>query len=566
MRAYLLGAAAIATAISTAGAASAQAESGFALNRFDPSERGSDWFSTDSLDLRGSGRLGIGVVGDWAHKPLVAYDEDNNEKYSLVRNQVYVHAGVTLVMWDRLRLGVNVPIAVMNESGDDPNATLSEGAKIGDVRVGADLRLFGTYGGAITGALGVQVHIPTGSRDAMTGDGKARIVPRFQVAGDISPFVYSARVGLNIRTLSDNFDGEPFGTEVLFGAAAGFRLADGRLVIGPEVYGSTVVSDSFDGAFARKTTPFEIIGGGHYKITESWRIGLGVGPGLTRGYGAPKLRVLASLEWVGAPPKECTDSDGDGICDEKDACPNERGEPNDDPRLNGCPPPPPPPPPSDRDNDGIIDDEDACPDEPGPRSDDPTKNGCPLPPDRDGDGIIDSEDACPDNPGPRRDDPNTTGCPDTDGDGIIDRDDACPELAGFPNADPKKHGCPRAIVTPTEIKIMERVEFDTGRATIRRESDPVLNAVLDILKTNPDIRLLRIEGHTDSQGSAFMNMNLSKARAAAVRKWLIDNGIEASRLTSAGFGQTKPIADNNTPEGRQENRRVAFEILERDKK
>ena len=545
----------------------AQSTDGFALNRFDPSERGSDWFSTESLDLRGHNRSAFGLVGDWSYKPLVLYDADDNEIAAIVEHQLFAHLGFSHILWNRLRLGASLPVALLvsGEDGNQENASFSteDATTVGDLRLGGDVRLIGEYGGAFTSAFGVHVHLPTGSQDSFTGDGKTRIVPRLTAAGNIADFAYSARLGVNIRTQNENFADEPFGTEMLFGGAVGMRLMDAKLLVGPEVFGSTVMSDSGDGFFKRKTSPFEVIFGGHYRIDNQWQVGAGMGPGLTRGFGAPKVRVLASVEWFPVfeeekPPPP--DTDGDGILDSEDACPTVAGVANDDPKKHGCPPP------SDRDGDGIVDEEDACPDEPGVKTDAPETNGCPPPKDRDGDGILDEQDACPDEPGVKTDDPKTNGCPppaDRDGDGILDEDDACPDQVGVADPDPKKHGCPKAKIVGKQIKILERVEFDTNKATIRPESEAVLNAVLDILKKHSEITKVSVEGHTDNRGGARHNMGLSRRRAASVMDWLTSRGVEASRLTSKGWGQTKPIDTNDTAEGRQNNRRVEFHILGR---
>ncbi|HEY6728358.1 MAG TPA: OmpA family protein, partial [Polyangiaceae bacterium] len=391
-----------------------------------------------------------------------------------------------------------------------------------------------------------------------------RIRPRLMAAGEVSWFSYSAEVGVQYRAQDEGFAGTPTGNEALFAAAAGLRLADGRLLLGPEAYGSTVVEGGE--AFERRTTSIELIFGGHYRLKSGFSVGLGVGPGLTRGIGTPKVRGLFSLGWTPPiepppPPKE-SDSDGDGILDRKDACPDEPGEPNDDPKKHGCPPP------ADRDGDGILDVDDACPDEPGVASDDPKKHGCPIR-DKDGDGIVDDEDACPDEPGEPNDDPAKNGCPpppDRDGDGILDADDACPDEPGPRSDVPGKNGCPRVIVKDKEIVILERVEFDTGRATIRPESDGILQAVADVLQAHPEIERVAVDGHTDNRGGALLNRNLSKGRAAAVVKWLVDHGIDASRLESRGFGPDKPRESNDTEEGRQNNRRVEFQILKRSEK
>ena len=221
--------------------------------------------------------------------------------------------------------------------------------------------------------------------------------------------------------------------------------------------------------------------------------------------------------------------------------------------------------PADRDKDGILDNEDACPDVPGVKTSDPKTNGCPLPPpDRDKDGVLDADDACPDVPGVKTDDPKTNGCPppppDRDKDGIIDNEDACPDAPGPKNADPKKNGCPEARIEAGEIKILQQVKFKTGSADILPVSDAILNAVSAILRDHGEITSVRIEGHTDDRGSAAMNKALSGRRAASVAKWLVKHGIDKARLSSEGFGMTRPIDSNQTEEGRANNRRVEFHI------
>jgi len=326
---------------------------------------------------------------------------------------------------------------------------------------------------------------------------------------------------------------------------------------------STVVSDSGNGFFKRATTPAELLLGAHLR-TGSLQWGAGVGPGLTRGLGTPDVRVLASIAWFPEPqkpaPAPVTDRDGDGIGDAVDACPDTPGEASDDPKLNGCPAP------KDRDNDGILDDDDACPDEPGVSNDDPKLNGCPRPKDRDKDTILDQDDACPDEPGVASEDPKKNGCPkpkDTDGDGITDDVDACVNDPGPANEDPKKNGCPKAIVVAGEVKILERIEFDTNKATLRPQSNEVLKAVADILEQHSEIERIQVQGHTDNRGAKGHNKTLSEKRAASVKKWLIDAGIKASRLESKGFGQEEPIDSNETDEGRQNNRRVQFIIVDK---
>jgi OOP family OmpA-OmpF porin len=562
-------------------AQSAPKNGGFALNRLDIAEVGSDWFVGDSLDLRGNMRPGARLGLDWAHKPLVRYDDNGNELAAVVKDQVHGYLGAALTLVDRVRLGLNLPLLLSQSAQPtDVNGVpfgATQGAAVGDLRFAADVRLVGEYRDVFSLAFGVQLYAPTGSRKAFEGDGKVRLAPRLMIAGDIAAFAYSARLGLTYRPQDAGFGDVAIGSEVNFAASAGVRVADGKLLLGPELWGSTVLEHG--AAFVTESTPFELVFGAHLLIA-GFNVGAGVGPGLTRGLGAPAVRVLGTIAYV----PDASDRDKDGILDRDDACPDIPGPENKDPRLNGCP---------DRDHDTIIDPEDACPDVPGIRDPDPTKNGCPpkhdrdgdgifdevdacpdvpgvadpdprkngCPPDRDGDGIIDDEDACPDVPGVRSLDPKKNGCPpDRDGDGILDQDDACPDVPGPANEDPMRNGCPLARIENDEIKITERVEFEFNSAKLVPSSDPVLTAVLEILQQHAEITDVLVEGHTDNIGKAAYNKTLSDKRAASVVQWLMQHGIDQARLRSAGLGMTRPIASNDDEVGRQKNRRVEFHI------
>ena len=566
---------------------------GFALNRFDPSERGSEWFVLDTLDMRGTVRPAFGVVGDWGYKPLVVYDKnnDNKEVGSIVEHQLFVHVGGSLSLAERIRISADLPIAAYQtgqtlvSNGTTFNAPESA---LGDLRLSGDLRLFGRYGGPITAAIGASVYLPTGDRDNYTSDGNTRVQPHFNVAGDIGPLAYALKGGFNYRPLDEEFaQGKRLGSELFGAVSAGLRLANKKLLIGPELYGSTVITDEKT-FFKKRTTPAELMLGLHYTAGD-FRVGAGVGTGVfagSHGWGSPQLRTLLNLEWM---PSYTDDSDGDGVPDSEDACPTVPGVKTNDPKTNGCPPPPAP---ADRDGDSIVDSEDACPDVPGVRTSDPKTNGCP--PDKDGDGIYDSEDACIDIPGVKTNDPKTNGCPpDKDGDGVYDKDDACvdvpgvktsdpktngcppdrdkdgivdsldacPDQPGPSDPDPKKNGCPAARIEAGQIKIIQQVKFKTNSATIV-ESDTILNAVLAILKEHSEIGKLRVEGHTDNTGKAAYNKTLSQKRAQSVVKWMTDHGVPKSRVVAKGWGLEKPIDTNNTEEGRANNRRVEFHIEE----
>lgn len=290
--------------------------------------------------------------------------------------------------------------------------------------------------------------------------------------------------------------------------------------------------------------------------------------------------------------KGCPDRDGDKIIDSEDACPDEFGIA----ALKGCP---------DRDGDGIADNDDACPDESGPAE----FNGCP---DQDGDGVMDKDDICPTIAGPKE----MKGCPDTDGDGVIDPEDACPtvpgipELKGCPQTDadgdgikdtedkcptqagpienggcpyadtdgdgiidledkcPKtpgvkeNFGCPEIDEKAKEVlkRAFDNLEFNTGKSTIRSSSYESLDDLATYLKENVIYNLL-IEGHTDNVGSRSSNITLSKNRATAVKTYLNRKGVSSGRLITKWYGPDKPVGDNSTNEGRQQNRRVEMNLI-----
>ena len=571
--------------LTVAGAARAQS-SGFAVDRFDPSERGSEWFALDSLDFRGQFRPAVGLVGDYAYHPLVLSNAAGTKTADLVENQVVVHAGASFVIWERLRLAIDVPVQVYADGQnaivgattyDSPTSAVS----FGDIRFGADLRLLGHYGGYFTLAVGGNVFVPSGSQGSFAGDGAVRLLGHVMAAGDVGPFVYALKVGVLYRNDTENYFQTTVGNEFQYAASAGLRVADKRFVIGPELFGGTVIQGN-----TKNTAPVEGLLGAHYTLTNGLRLGAGAGFGFNEGYGSPGTRVLANIEW--APPVDVApkDRDHDGVPDPVDACPDVPGVHTDDPATNGCPP--------ERDHDGVIEAEDACPDVPGIKTDDPKTNGCPAdrdhdgvpdavdacpdvagdpsddpklngcPPDRDKDGIIDAEDACPDVPGIKTNDPKTNGCPDPDRDhdGILNAVDACPDEAGPPNADPAKNGCPRAAIRGSKITIIDQVRFKTASAEILpgRDSEDILEAVLEVLKAHPEIHHVVIEGHTDNRGPLAYNNKLRAGRAASVMAWLNAHGIEMSRMSSIGYGPSRPILDNTTAAGRTANRRVDFQI------
>ena len=228
-----------------------------------------------------------------------------------------------------------------------------------------------------------------------------------------------------------------------------------------------------------------------------------------------------------------SDTDADGVKNYKDDCPGTVAGGIVDER--GCE--------KDSDGDGVVDRLDECPGTAqGVRVD---ERGCEV--DSDGDGVGDSRDRCPGTPAGAKVD--QYGCElDGDGDGVVDSKDKCPNTPAGRAVD--NYGCSLA----TEYKL-ERVNFEFDSAKLTPDSTAFLNEAVQILKRHSDLKV-EIAGHTDSVGNDDYNMGLSKRRAQAVADYLIANGATAANIFVKGYGETDPVADNGTAEGRAANRRV----------
>ncbi len=228
------------------------------------------------------------------------------------------------------------------------------------------------------------------------------------------------------------------------------------------------------------------------------------------------------------------DADGDSVLDKFDKCPDTPTGIQVDEK--GCP--------LDSDNDGVFDKFDKCPDTPKDVKVD--EKGCPL--DSDSDGVFDKFDKCPDTP--RDVQVDERGCaPDSDGDGVLDYMDECLDTPKGATVD--KRGC-----WAFEAILM----FDLGSDKIKPDADPMLDEAVSILKKNPEIKV-EIQGHTCNLGSPEHNMKLSEKRAKAVSEYFMRHGVETERLTTIGYGLSRPAHPNDTEENRAKNRRVELKPI-----
>jgi outer membrane protein OmpA-like peptidoglycan-associated protein len=470
--------------------------------------------------------------------------------------------GFAIGLFERLAFALAVPVFLNNE-GDALPAELGlsrvGGTSLGDLRVALRGRLLGDGGDGFGLVLDADATLPTASRADLSGDlgvtQSTRAVADWHQGG----LRFTVNAGFRARkdvTLLDH----TFGHEILFGGAASVPLLGRDLVAVGAIQGWTGTSDPFRNAV---TTVADGLAGVQFRSGDLV-LSAGAGGGVLNGFGSPAFRAVFGAAWLppapgepgyrapGSPPPfqcpghpaitepaHCQDGDGDTLLDQDDRCPQAKGPA----ALKGCP---------DSDADGVVDLDDRCPTATGAAA----LQGCP---DTDNDGVADLDDRCPTATGLAA----NQGCPpDQDGDGVPDAADKCPDLPGKP----ERAGCPeeRVVVTQAKIAITEKIFFESGDDRVDARSFGLLDEIAGILKKHTEIRAVRIEGHTDNVGDPAENKRLSGQRAAAVRKYLIGKGgVAAKRLQSEGFGDAKPIGDNTTEEGRAQNRRVEFAIVER---
>ncbi|XSE97745.1 OmpA family protein [Pseudomyxococcus flavus] len=485
---------------------------------------------------------------------------------------------------ERLELSARLPV-IIHQGGNGADTLVGVSTPrsfgLGTPELGARYALLRREDGApVFLSLGLDVGTPGGTASAFgrqQGWAGLQVAPRVAVSRELGPVVLGASAGVRIRS-TENEPGRDYGTELEQGIVVATRGKGLRAEVALQAAESLVEPD----------LALELLGGLRLPVGGGFEAFAVAGHGFTDIPGTPSIRAAAGIAWAHEPParenacrsggshtpEQCpaldddgdsvpngqdrcpleagppendgcpdSDSDGDGVVDREDACPNEAGTAEN----KGCPD-------TDSDGDGVVDREDACPNEAGTAE----NKGCPDT-DSDGDGVVDREDACPNEAGTAE----NKGCPDTDsdGDGVVDREDACPNEAGVAahRGCPEPAPAPQAPTTeaPTRLPTEHHVQFPVGQSTLSDSERRSLDAIADYLKARPGVSL-RIEGHTDNTGPEQLNRTLSQERADAVRQYLIQQGIESSRLVAKGYGPDRPIASNDTLEGRSANRRVEF--------
>ncbi len=595
------------------------------LNVFRPAMDSRGYITINASQVLGHKELSFGLVTNWGRNVLHFENGDNEYIVKNVLSPTLI-AAVGLKAGLEWEFGVSVPFNIMsgdrNPDSDggtpaDPNDDANfqfEGQGIGDVGVHVKTRFLNTSKGKRIGlALVASAYLPTASEDnKWLGEGK--VTPQLMAVvdkefGAEGVLRIAATGGVRLRTgdhswtdttnLTDPVPpttGEEVdaGTTIPFGAGIAWGLVPGKFDLVGEVYGAIPLQ-------GENYFPLEAIGGVKLYLAKNSFLTLGGGAGLIPDKGGnPDVRAFLGIVFE----PNIGDRDGDGLKDDVDKCPDDPEDFDDFEDEDGCPD-------LDNDQDGILDVDDQCPNEPEDKDGFQDEDGCPEGNefDRDGDGILDKDDECPDDPEDKDDFEDADGCPDEDNDqdGILDVDDLCPndpedvdnfeDKDGCPDPDNDRDrildtddqcpgvdgeapeetqetyngvddddGCPdrgRVVVTDTKIEILDKVYFEYNKAVIKPESYPILDAVAATLEGNPDILLVEIQGHTDERGSDSYNLDLSDRRAAAVRKYLIDKGIDPGRLQSQGYGESQPVDRRHNEEAWAKNRRSEFLILKR---
>ncbi len=537
-----------------------------------------DSSATGSL-LNGSGQtlpestFRLFAALEYQRDPLVA-KWSGHPTMSIVGDRFGLVVGGAWSVIDRLQLMAQLP-AVLYQQGDDASSygysAPSKGG-LGMPALGARYQLLRTDTHVPLDLAGeVLFALPIGSNAALANDPGFGFTPRLSAGLDVKWLRFSADVGIQVRPTAKLAD-STLGTQFDWGLAVGTH--------GSGLRGELAIRSAI--GFTPVPATADLLAGLRYPLGpfELFLVG---GPGLGTAPGTPAFRLVFGAAYahqpapaappppkpVAAPPpppkpvcvagqphdpKLCPDLDldNDGIPNRLDKCPAVPEDKDGFEDEDGCPDP-------DNDHDGVPDGADKCPTEAGPAD----RAGCPVH-DADGEGVEDERDECPHEAGL----PELRGCPakDTDGDGVPDHLDNCPHDKGPAS----NQGCPErqkqlVVITREKLVIKDKVYFATGKSTIERRSFLLLDQIANVLKEHPDIKGVRIEGHTDDTGSAELNRKLSQSRAGAVRDYLLKKGIPEARLQAQGFGPDRPAADNKTPAGREANRRVEFVIIDEER-
>jgi outer membrane protein OmpA-like peptidoglycan-associated protein len=565
--------------------ASAQGRGDIDVQNFKPALGPHSIFTVEESATLGHLKPAGELVFNYSSEPLVI-DQGDGQTSAIVDQQLAADLLGGIGITEHGQLGIHLPFYIVN-NGQFQGQSF-DGATVGDLTVMPKYQILSDEDGPLGLGLQVDVSFPTGDGQAFVGDKSVAVEPKVLIDKTFGSTTIAGNLGFGFRNNQDVGNLEA-GDDFTYRFGIEHEFVDGLLDIGGELYGRTALNDFFG---SKNTSPLEGIIGAKVKTKSGVYVMGGGGGGFAGGVGDPEFRAFLGVGYPSGRTTTDDDKDDDGIPNEEDTCPNAAEDLDGFEDEDGCPD-------VDNDGDGIEDDADKCPDEPEDKNGIEDEDGCPdgdkdddqdgIPNvedecpgkaedkdgfededgcpdlDNDGDGIPDEEDECADEAEDEDGFEDEDGCPDldNDGDGIADTDDECPSKPGLES----NNGCPAekkmAVRKDETIEILEKVYFEYDKAIIKSESYDVLDQVGLILRTNDDIVMVEIQGHTDNVGSEDYNKELSEQRAKAVKEYLMENSnIEGERLEAKGYGSAQPLVPNNSDENRAKNRRVEFKILD----
>jgi len=559
--------------------ATAQTTPRLDVQRFDPVPQYGGFVRVREADGPDSFSVGLSVGVNYGLRPFELGTLDGYQRtVGITDHLLGVDLGVAVAPTKWLTIGVAVPALIATINGDK-SQQVSEalgfagtGAAFGDLAVSVGLQPLrqGSAGSPVSFTVAPKVVLPTGGKMRLASSGSVDLGLDFAVGARWTHFRFVVNAGFLVDTKSENVLNVRADDELRWGLGLGVPLAQDQVEIVMELVGGTVIDPTLADTvgktpFDPTQTPLELGLGVHLNPKNGpVHLALGAGPGIGPGFGTPDVRAWGQATIV-LPAGEGggRDKDKDGLVGEDDRCPFDPEDFDGFVDDDGCPD-------EDNDADRILDVDDECPDDPEDHDGFADEDGCPDA-DNDRDGLADIEDRCPNEAEDVDGFEDEDGCNDWDNDrdGIDDADDACPLDPEVLNGVDDDDGCPdeglvKIDADAGEIVILEKVHFETASERIRAVSHPLLDAVYQVLEQYPEIRKVEVQGHTDRRGSDSYNLDLSQRRAGQVREYLVDKGIDPSRLTARGYGETQPIDDRDNEDGWSRNRRVQFQIQEMD--
>lgn len=510
---------ALAFALAIHGTASAQSGGDIALDGFRPALDTNGYVTVDGAALTPPAQIAFGLYTTWAHGLLQL--EGQGARYRV--RDAFSPTLVAAIGVPRLpvALGLSLPFGVV-AADRDPD-TGAERYRTGDQGLG-DLGLHAKIGLRRHAALAASLWLPTATENAWLGAGATSGQLRLIVEGSRGHWRGALNAGVRVRAggAAEYMDAPSsmpgtgvrlsLGAALPVGGAVAYSLSPGKVDALAEAWALVPL----DGA---GYAPIEALAGLKVHLAKASHLTLGGGLGVGPDAGNPDARAFLAIVFEPGRPER-----SHVIIPDEPAFPRVAKVEE---------PPPAPPEETDKDHDGILDMADLCENEA-----------------EDFDHIED-----------------TDGCPETDvdGDKISDADDKCVTKPETYNHIADDDGCPdNDMITFTDggFETLKPIHFEFDSAIIKPESYPVVRAIADALRQHGQIKKMEVSGHTDSRGSAAYNLDLSRKRAAAVKQFLVDDGIDPARLESEGYGETRPIIDRHTEAAYAKNRRVEFLILD----